>query len=183
MGLSRLFRPLIVTPGSLTEPETTGASPLTRQWRCEVPQAYRRSSEPTPALRVWPDPSCLLSNGETKGVHLEPVKKRLNPVMLLVFLVFVVGSAPAKAANAAAGKAIYTAKCQACHAADGSGNPGLGKALGVTWQPLGGPDIQKMSDDDLKKVVTAGKGKMKPVSGLAGADLDNVVAYVRTLKK
>ena len=37
-------------------------------------------------------------------------------------------------------------------------------------------------DDDLKKVVTDGKGKMKPVSSVSGADAGNVVAYIRTLK-
>jgi mono/diheme cytochrome c family protein len=40
-----------------------------------------------------------------------------------------------------------------------------------------------MSDDDIKKIVTTGKGKMKPVTAVSGADLDNVVAYVRSLKK
>ena len=28
-----------------------------------------------------------------------------------------------------------------------------------------------------------GQGKMKPIGGLSGADIDNVVAYVHTLKK
>jgi hypothetical protein len=36
---------------------------------------------------------------------------------------------------------------------------------------------------DVKKIVTEGQGKMKPVAGVAGADLDNVVAYVHSLKK
>jgi mono/diheme cytochrome c family protein len=98
-------------------------------------------------------------------------------------LALLTSAAPVWAADAAAGKAIYTSKCQTCHAADGMGNPGLGKALGVTWKALGSSDIQSMSDADLKEVITKGKGKMKPVSGVAGADLDNVVAYVRTLKK
>jgi len=35
----------------------------------------------------------------------------------------------------------------------------------------------------LKKIVTAGKGKMRAVTSVTGADADNVVAYVRTLKK
>jgi hypothetical protein len=43
--------------------------------------------------------------------------------------------------------------------------------------------VQAMSDADLKKVITSGMGKMKPVTTVTGADLDNVVAYVRTLKK
>jgi cytochrome c6 len=100
-----------------------------------------------------------------------------------MFLALALASGPAWAADAAAGKAVYTAKCQACHAADGNGNAGLGKAMGVTWRPLGGADVQKMSDDELKKVVTMGKGKMKPIASVAGADVDNVVAYLRTLKK
>ena len=40
-----------------------------------------------------------------------------------------------------------------------------------------------MSDDDIKKIVTGGKGKMKPVKAVSGAGLDDVVAYVRSLKK
>ena len=36
---------------------------------------------------------------------------------------------------------------------------------------------------DVKAVITDGKGKMKPVKTVAGADVDNVVAYVRALKK
>ena len=89
----------------------------------------------------------------------------------------------ALAADATAGKATYDQKCRVCHAADGQGNPGMAKALNVEMKPLGSADVQKMSDADIKKVVTMGMGKMKPVSGVAGADLDNVVAYVRTLKK
>jgi hypothetical protein len=36
---------------------------------------------------------------------------------------------------------------------------------------------------DVKGVVTKGQGKMKPVTSVTGADLDNVVAYVGSLKK
>jgi len=35
----------------------------------------------------------------------------------------------------------------------------------------------------LKKIITTGTGKMQPVGGVAGADLDNLVAFVRTLKQ
>ena len=55
--------------------------------------------------------------------------------------------------------------------------------MSVTLKPLGGAEVQGMADDELKKVITAGKGKMKPVSGISGADADNVVAYIRTFKK
>jgi len=108
---------------------------------------------------------------------------RLTFILLALAFTLAIAAAPALAADAAAGKTVYTSKCQVCHAADGAGNQNLGKAMGVTLKPLGGADVQGMSDDDLKKVITAGKGKMKPVSGVSGADGDNVVAYIRTLKK
>lgn len=89
----------------------------------------------------------------------------------------------ALAADATAGKAVFDSKCKTCHAADGAGNPGMAKALKVEMKPLGGAEIQAMSDADLKKAVTSGFGKMKPVTSVTGADLDNVIAFVRTLKK
>ena len=86
-------------------------------------------------------------------------------------------STSAFAADAAAGKAVYTAKCRGCHGAEGEGNPNIAKMMKVEMKPLG------ESTMDVKKVVTDGQGKMKPIGGLTGADLDNVVAYVHSLKK
>ena len=86
-------------------------------------------------------------------------------------------STGAWAADAGAGKAIFDAKCKACHGADGQGNPAIAKMMKVEMKPLG------ESAADIKKVVTEGQGKMKPITGVAGADLDNVVAYVHSLKK
>ena len=39
------------------------------------------------------------------------------------------------------------------------------------------------SEADIKTAITEGKGKMKPVSAVTGSSVDNVVAYVRSLKK
>jgi len=86
-------------------------------------------------------------------------------------------STGAWAADAAAGKAIYATKCRSCHGAEGEGNPSIAKMMKVELKPLGS------STADVKKVITEGQGKMKPVAGVSGADLDNVVAYVQSLKK
>jgi mono/diheme cytochrome c family protein len=88
----------------------------------------------------------------------------------------------ALAADAAAGKALFGTRCRTCHGADGQGNPAMAKALNAEFKPLGSEDVQKKSDADLKTSITMGVGKMKPIS-ISGADLDNVVAFVRTLKK
>jgi hypothetical protein len=53
----------------------------------------------------------------------------------------------------------------------------------VDMQDLKSTEVQAMSDADIKKIITDGKGKMKPVTSVSGPALDNVVAYVRSLKK
>jgi mono/diheme cytochrome c family protein len=84
-------------------------------------------------------------------------------------------------ADAAAGKALYATKCKMCHGANGEGNPGIAKALGVTPKPLASKEVQGKSDAALTKDIVEGIGKMKPVK-LSDADLKDVIAFVRTLK-
>lgn len=91
-------------------------------------------------------------------------------------------AAPAFAADAGAGKNVYNAKCKSCHGADGLGNPAIAKMFHVDMKPLNSAEVQGMSDAQLKDVITKGKGKMRAQS-VAGSDLDNLVAYIRTLKK
>jgi mono/diheme cytochrome c family protein len=92
-------------------------------------------------------------------------------------MILAVCSTGAWAADAAAGKAVYAAKCRSCHGANGEGNPSMAKALKVELKPLSD------TTTDVKKVITDGQGKMRPVASVTGADLDNVVAFVQSLKK
>ncbi len=91
--------------------------------------------------------------------------------------------ASAASAGAAEGKTSYESKCQGCHGAAGEGKDAIAKMFKVTLQPLGSKEIQAKSDAELKKVVTAGQGKMKPVTGLNDAQVADIIAHVRTLKK
>jgi mono/diheme cytochrome c family protein len=82
------------------------------------------------------------------------------------------------AADAAAGKAVYDKSCKTCHGPDGTPSAGMVKAMGIkdfTTTAFG--------DAAIKTAVTAGKGKMKPIPAVTGASLDNVSAYVQSLKK
>lgn len=87
------------------------------------------------------------------------------------------------AGDATAGKAVYDKSCKSCHGADGTPNAAIAKSMKVEMLHLGDPAVQKLSDDDLKGIITNGKGKMKGVKGVSGKAVDDVVAYTRSLKK
>jgi mono/diheme cytochrome c family protein len=89
----------------------------------------------------------------------------------------------ALAADAKAGGAVYDKSCKSCHGGDGTANPAIAKMMKVDIKGLGSAEVQARSDADLKKVIADGQGKMKPVASVTGASADDVVAYVRTLKK
>lgn len=86
-------------------------------------------------------------------------------------------------AGAPEGKPIYVAKCQGCHGANGEGKAAIAKMFNVTIPALGSKEVQSLADADLKKVITDGHGKMKPVGGLDEKQVADVVAFVRTLKE
>jgi len=98
----------------------------------------------------------------------------------LVLAAFAAGAG--SAADATAGKGVYDKSCKSCHGADGTPNAAVAKMTKVEMKDLKSPEIQALSDTDLKKIITEGKGKMKPAKSVSGASLDDVVAYVRTLK-
>ena len=77
------------------------------------------------------------------------------------------------------GAAIYKTKCAPCHGPDGSGQTPVGKNLKV--RDLRSPEVQKLTDAEITKVLTDGKGKM-PKSKLAPDDIKLVIAFVRSLK-
>ncbi len=87
------------------------------------------------------------------------------------------------AADAKAGQAAFDKSCKSCHGTDGTPNPAVGKMMKVEMKDLKSAEVQSRSDADLKKVITEGQGKMKPIAAVTGSSVDDVVAYVRSLKK
>jgi mono/diheme cytochrome c family protein len=87
------------------------------------------------------------------------------------------------AADATAGKDVFDKSCKSCHGADGTPNPGVEKMMKVDIKDLKSAAVQGLTDADLKAVITSGKGKMKPIASVTGASIDNVIAFVRSLKK
>jgi mono/diheme cytochrome c family protein len=104
--------------------------------------------------------------------------------IILATLTLAAGAVTAiSAADAKAGQATYDKSCKGCHGADGTPNATIAKALKVEIKDLKSPEAQSRSDAVLKKVVTDGQGKMHPIASVTGPAVDDVVAYVRSLKK
>jgi mono/diheme cytochrome c family protein len=87
------------------------------------------------------------------------------------------------AADMKAGQAAYDRSCKSCHGTAGAPNAAVAKMMKIDMKDLGSADVQSQSDAELKKIITEGKGKMKPVKTISAADVDDVLAYVRTFKK
>jgi mono/diheme cytochrome c family protein len=104
----------------------------------------------------------------------------------------------AMAADAAAGKAKYDMFCTSCHGATGKGDGPVGAALNPKARDFStgsfkfdtDKDGAPGTDADLKNIIKNGGGAyggspmMAPWGAtLSDADLDNIVAFVRSLKK
>jgi mono/diheme cytochrome c family protein len=107
----------------------------------------------------------------------------MKSIVSVLALTLSIGTMAFAAGDATAGKAVYDRACKSCHGAAGVANPSVAKMMKVEINDLGSSDVQAQSDDDLKKVVTDGKGKMHPIKTVTGKSVDDVVAYIRTFKK
>jgi mono/diheme cytochrome c family protein len=109
----------------------------------------------------------------------------------------VIAPAGALAADAAAGKTIFTTNCASCHGEGGKGDGPVGAALQPPPRDFtkaefkfdADKDGKTGTDADLKGVITQGAGAfggsplMAPWPTLSDADVANVIAYVRSLKQ
>lgn len=89
--------------------------------------------------------------------------------------------------NAAAGKKIYASKCVACHKVDGSGGVKLTGNPTPSWRDAKRMADPKISDDYLRDCIANGKIKSGMVAwskqGVKPAEIENLIAYIRTFAK
>ena len=127
--------------------------------------------------------------------------KILNQSALFVSmaaLATLLAPASASAGDAAAGKAPYTTNCVSCHGETGKGDGPVGQVLQPPPRDFSVGDFAFDTDEDgkigtdadLKAVIAKGAAafdgnQMMAAWGgiLSDADVDNIVAYIRTLKK
>jgi mono/diheme cytochrome c family protein len=90
-----------------------------------------------------------------------------------IVILALVGLLISSAAMAADGKALFDAKCKACHGPDGKK---LAKA------DLTSQTIQAKADDELIKFVGTNPKHNFKTKGLSGDDIKAVVTFIKTLK-
>jgi len=88
--------------------------------------------------------------------------------------------------NPIEGRKIFTAKCVACHKADGTGGIKLTGNPSPSWKDPRHVFDPKFNDDYLRDCITNGKMKSGMVAwGKTGqlkpAEIENVIAYIHTL--
>ena len=88
------------------------------------------------------------------------------------------------AADAKAGQAAFDKSCKSCHGPDGTPNPAVGKMMKVEMKDLKSAEVQSRSDAGLEEGDhRRDRAKWKPIAAVTGSSVDDVVAYVRSLKK
>lgn len=100
---------------------------------------------------------------------------------LAIAAVFTLALSVTMIARAEDAAAVYKAKCQMCHGADGKGNTPMGPKLGV--HDFHSPEAAKESDAVWFGITKKGKSKMPAYDGkLTDDQIKDLVKYCRSLK-
>ena len=109
------------------------------------------------------------------------MKKATILAILLGFAAIAAFAGPT--VNADAGKETFGKRCAICHGKTGAGDGPAAKAFKGAIPDLSSKEVQDLKDADIAKVITEGKGKMQPVKDLSKGDVENLTAFIRSLKK
>ena len=91
--------------------------------------------------------------------------------------------APGLAEDTKPDQQAYKKHCALCHGEDGEAVDVLEELVEVEIPHLGSSYVQSKSDEEIRKVVTEGKGKMNPVKTIPEADVAGVIAFLRTFEE
>ncbi len=117
---------------------------------------------------------------------------KASRIAIIVVLPLLISAAPAAAkGNAAKGKETFVKFCSGCHGNTGKGDGPAGAALNPKPKDLtDSAYVSKLDDKYLQNVISKGgaamgKSPLMPSwsNSLKGEDIQNLIAYIRTLSK
>lgn len=113
------------------------------------------------------------------------MKRKISTFVGAILLVSSISTIAYSKPDAKDGKKIYDMNCAMCHGPKGAGNGAAAAALNPKPRNFVEAKFKYGSkDSDLAKLISHGKGAMPAwASILKPAQIDNVVSYIRTLKK
>src|SRR5262245_50546877 len=110
---------------------------------------------------------------------------RFSRMVVLTIFAFMPGLvqsvSQANSGKRSAGEDIFRNRCAVCHGLDGGGDTTLGNKLGI-------PDLRaeekQLSDDQMLKIITEGKGGMPAFKKKLSRDgIDKVMGHIKELRK
>jgi mono/diheme cytochrome c family protein len=116
---------------------------------------------------------------------------------LFLILITISFSSPTHAADAREGRELFTSSCQSCHGPEGDGDGPVSSTLILKPRPFSraafkfdtDADWRKGTDTDLANVIRngpatyGGSGLMPPWAVLTDQEIENLIAYIRSLEK
>lgn len=105
----------------------------------------------------------------------------LKHIVALSACILLASPVLANAADVAAGQAIFAKTCKVCHGATGQGNPAMVKSSKGAMQDLTSKEVQSRTDPQLSKDIAGGTETKKAIKPLSDQQMQDVIAYLRTL--
>jgi mono/diheme cytochrome c family protein len=125
------------------------------------------------------------------------MNRNLTAVLATIAVALIALPSTAWAADAAAGKTVFEANCASCHGTSGKGDGPVGSALNPAPRDFTVGDFAfdadgngtKGDDGDIKLVIQrgamayGGSALMAPWPTLNEEQVDDIIAYIRSLKE
>jgi mono/diheme cytochrome c family protein len=103
-------------------------------------------------------------------------------ILLIGALFLVSAGVAAQGADAKAGQAVYDKHCGTCHGPNGAAPPNVAKFQDGRMTDLRSSKVQSMSDADLTKVIKGGTKGMRGDTTVSGKDLEDLLAFIHSIK-